>query len=391
MSLEHPASAESDRAAPGGRKRVFLHVGAPKTGTTYLQTLLWTNRKALARAGVLYPGQGSAAHFHASLDLRGAQFKGHDDPRVPGAWARVASAARKWRGHTVLISHETLAGAREEHVRRAVESLQPAEVHVIYTARDLARQIPAVWQESVKNRRSAGFPRFLRSLKSARARGTGKVFWGGQDVVEVLRRWNVAVPADRIHLVTVPPRGGPQSSLWERFAWLLGVNPEEYETDMGRSNVSLGSVEAELLRRINRMVPEDLEWPRYAEWFKHGLAERHLAERTDSQRITLPPRWYPWVLEQSQRMVDELREAKYDVVGDLEELIPPKPAERGAAGAPAPRPDPDAVLDVAAETIARLVMERPARAGARGRTWRGMAGAVAWRARRLAWKLRLRD
>lgn len=393
MSREYPASPGAGPSIPeaAGRKRVFLHIGAAKTGTTYLQALLWRNRKKLAAAGVLYPGARSGAHFHASLDLRGARFQGHDDPYVPGAWQRVVAAAYKWRGHTVVISHETLAGANEEHVRRAVTDLQPAEVHVIYTARDLARQIPAVWQESMKNRRVVGFPRFLQSLKSPERRGPwGRNFWRGQDATEVLGRWSTAVPADRIHIVTVPPRGAPQTALWERFARLLEVDPERYEIPAGRSNLSLGSVEAELLRRVNRRVPEELAWPSYEAWFKRGLAERHLAERTDSQRITLPPRWYPWVLEQAQRMVEELREAKYDVVGDLEELIPPKPPARGAAGAPAPRPNPDAVLDVAAETIAQLVMERPARAGARGRTLRGAVAAVAWRARRLAWKLRLR-
>jgi hypothetical protein len=33
--------------------RVFLHIGAPKTGTTYLQDVLWSNKAELSRRGVL--------------------------------------------------------------------------------------------------------------------------------------------------------------------------------------------------------------------------------------------------------------------------------------------------------------------------------------------------
>ena len=37
-------------------ERVYLHVGLPKTATTYLQTILWANRDALEEQGVRLPG-----------------------------------------------------------------------------------------------------------------------------------------------------------------------------------------------------------------------------------------------------------------------------------------------------------------------------------------------
>ncbi len=39
--------------------RIFLHIGAPKSGTTYLQTVLWANRENLRRQGLLMPGRCS--------------------------------------------------------------------------------------------------------------------------------------------------------------------------------------------------------------------------------------------------------------------------------------------------------------------------------------------
>ena len=37
------------------KKRVYLHVGAPKTGTTYLQDRLALNATSLRRHGYRYP------------------------------------------------------------------------------------------------------------------------------------------------------------------------------------------------------------------------------------------------------------------------------------------------------------------------------------------------
>ena len=34
-------------------KRVLLHVGTPKTGTSYLQDVLFRNRQTLSRNGIL--------------------------------------------------------------------------------------------------------------------------------------------------------------------------------------------------------------------------------------------------------------------------------------------------------------------------------------------------
>ena len=61
----------------------------------------------------------------------------------------------------MIISHEILAAARPERVARAMADLEGSEVHIVYSARDLARQLPAGWQESIKQGRRWTFRRFL--------------------------------------------------------------------------------------------------------------------------------------------------------------------------------------------------------------------------------------
>ena len=70
---------------------------------------------------------------------------------------------------TVIISHEILAAARPNQVKRAMAGLAGAEVHLVYSARDLARQIPAEWQEGIKHQRKQAFSGFLSKVQTARA------------------------------------------------------------------------------------------------------------------------------------------------------------------------------------------------------------------------------
>src|SRR5581483_530154 len=104
----------------------FLHIGTPKSGTTYLQSRFAANAAPAREQGLLWPGPRSGTHVEAVRDLRTLSPRNSLDPQGP--WNRLAEQARTWSGHQVLISMEWLAGCRPEHVAHAVESLQPARV-----------------------------------------------------------------------------------------------------------------------------------------------------------------------------------------------------------------------------------------------------------------------
>ncbi|RBY97782.1 hypothetical protein DQ237_02390 [Blastococcus sp. TF02-8] len=79
-------------------ERVFLHVGTPKSGTTYLQDLLWSNREVLARDGVAYPGWAPDAHFRACLDLLDLRFDDWHGPATVGTWDRLVAEVAQTGG-----------------------------------------------------------------------------------------------------------------------------------------------------------------------------------------------------------------------------------------------------------------------------------------------------
>jgi len=339
-------------------RKVVIHVGAPKTGTTLVQDLLHLNRHLLRERGLLYPGERFDAHFLAALDLLGKKWGGLEKEAV-GAWDAMVAEANAWDGD-VIISHEVLAAASPRQVRRALSGLQ-GEVHIVYSVRDLARQIPAEWQEGVKHRRTMSYGDFLADLSSERPQ-TPQVqwFWAVQRWPDVLDRWASTVPAERVHVVTVPPPDAPRTLLLHRFLAVLGIERDWLPAPSERANPSLGAVETTVIRRINERLPaRRLKGPYYREFVRELLAHRTLANRRSSAKIAVPPQLQGWVESTTGKWVAELQARGYDVVGDLSELTP--------APAPSPSYHPDEVaadeeLAVAYDVIEALLLELARRA-----------------------------
>src|SRR6478672_8375795 len=170
-------------------RRVYLHVGVPKSGTTYLQSTMWQNRVALERQGFLYPGSARMDHYHASVDVR---RKTTAAPPADSTWARLVDQLASWDGDG-LISHEFFCMATAAQARRAVAALAPAEVDVVVTARDYVRQFPAVWQEALKMGSPLGLDDFMDKAMSRDLEGAWS--WNSQDLPGIVHRWSQAVPA----------------------------------------------------------------------------------------------------------------------------------------------------------------------------------------------------
>jgi hypothetical protein len=348
------------RGESGGHatQSAVLHVGAPKTGSTFLQQVLWHNREVLASAGVGYPLEEEREHFAATMDLREMTWGGSRDPAWDGAWERIATRMRDWPGHTAVFSNELLGGATHEQIFRAVRSVSPAEVEVVFTARDLARQLSSDWQEQVKHTHAVSFDDFVDDLVAHGLDATppfGPMFWGLHDPVHVLRPWAEVVGADHVYVVTVPHAGAPRDTLWRRFADRLHVDPQQCNLDLAKANPSLGAVEAELLRAINERA-DGMPARNYDDALRGRLIEDVLQGRSVRAPIALPERHLDWVRKRSQELIDGLRDAGFRVVGNLSDLEPVVPVQ----GAVDPAHVDQAVfLDTALDTLASLITNHP--------------------------------
>ncbi|MFC5175548.1 hypothetical protein [Nocardioides taihuensis] len=354
-------------------RRVLLHVGTPKTGTSYLQDVLFRNQRLLRRHGMLYPAKRHDAHFLAALDLMRLPWGGLEHEAV-GAWDRLAGRVNRWDG-TAVISHEVLANASRAQVDRALSSLDPdTEVHLVLSVRDLARQIPAEWQENVKHRRELSYARFLEQLRDPERKSRiASWFWGVQEIPEILDRWGADLPPERVHLVIVPAPGLPPNLLWERFLDVFDLRGIDLDLEGERTNASLGAAETALVRRINLKVNSVLEPPDYRPLVRELLAHQTLSLRSDTARLTLPPDLRGWVTELSRSWVEELEPRGYDVHGDLDDLVG---AEPSADWVDPDHPDEAAVADAGVDAIRALLLESARLTGERDRLQAELADAL---------------
>jgi hypothetical protein len=368
--------------------KVYLHIGEPKTGTTFLQQVMWRNRTELAAHGVVLPGHHPQDHYRASQDLRGLP-KLASDPAGSwnGEWEILATQARQ-AGKTAVISHELFSAADPEQAERAVRLLRPAEVHVVLTVRDMASLLPAEWQETVKHRNATEWEDWLKDVidrESSDADRRQWWFWRVHDTLAIIGIWARYLPAERIHVITVPPRGSSMTLLWERFASLLDVDPACVDVTRARPNTSLTLPQIEFLRRLNTLLPDEVpDWfymwnvkEAVAHQFDTQLAkpERHPTAGNNTGRLTLPADRMAWAEQQGKTLVSALGEADYDVVGDLDELLPRPLTEPGVSPA---AQSPEDVLDAAVQAASAMVVNqyRQAYPAAKPQTARGLVSRV---------------
>jgi hypothetical protein len=305
-------------------RRVFLHVGTAKSGTSFLQDLWWQHRDELRERGLLLPGGRRRDHFAAAAVVKGmtAVVETLRD-RERDAWRRLVEETRAWSGDA-LVTNEHFSDSPPDAAAAALADLAGAaeEVHVVVTARDLGRVLPSAWQQRVKMGARQPYRRFLATVRRGE---DDQKFWRYQDVPAILGLWSAGLPDARVHLVVVPPAGAPRDELWLRTASVLGLDVTGLDTAARRPNDSLGLVEAELLRRINERVPRPRRTPALTRHVKGTFVPEALAGSAERESFVLPARHHAWVRERSEAVVADLRARAYDVVGDPDELLPADP------------------------------------------------------------------
>ena len=339
--------------------RVYVHLGLPKTGTTYLQSALWNGREQLAEQGCLVPGELRVSSWRAASDLLGRRPKGADARHVSGAWDAVARQVREWAGDRAVFSEELLVTASTRQVQQLASSLRDVEIHAVVTVSDLALVLPSLWQQEVRKGRTWTWPEFLSSVEdpTGGSVNAAAAFWLRFDLAKVLSTWSDVLTPERVHVVVLPPAGSPTSVLVERFASVVGVDPAVLQrfAPTEQSNAALGRAEVEALRRLNVTLGSQLNERQYARAVVKAVIPA-LEARPRSDRVTIPADHQAWVEKMSVELVDHLRQGPYDLAGDVADLTPTlgEPSAAQAAPASVAEVDDSALTDPLLDALAAV-------------------------------------
>jgi hypothetical protein len=297
-------------------------------------------------------------HFRAALDLQGQDWGGQPG-HAEGAWDAMVRKVRR-AGVTTIISHEILAPALPEAVARLKRDLGAgdAEIHIVYSARDLARQAPAGWQESVKQGRRWKYRRYLARVTEGRP-----WFARAFDLPQVLTTWGNGLPPEQVHVVTVPQADAlaeDSDVLWQRFCTAFGIDPAWASEDSERTNSSLGSAETQVLRALNERIGRTTRNnPGYDALILGMLADESLGGRR-SRPILLPPELHGWARERGEVWTEWLVQSGVDVVGDVADLVP-EPWPEGTKFRHPDRVSNKAQLRAALDALAAMTEEAASR------------------------------
>ncbi len=331
--------------------RVLLHIGLPKTATTYLQRVLWDSREQLRAEGVLLPGRTRKAHLWVSRLVRHEELAEGTTAWQAGAWDRLRQEIAEWPG-TALLSHEFFAAASREEAQTMIADLAPAEVHVVLTAREPLGLFTASWQERLKNRGTEQMTEYAAEVSES----SSDIWnWRTLDLALVLDRWappGGVVSPEHVHVLPLPGPDRPRETIWHRFAGLLGVDSDAYDLSAVFANASMGVAEAETLRRINFHLEESF-WRAIDKgtYVRSFLADERLVPR-GGERFWPEEHQIEDCRSRGRAAVELVRERGFDVVGEIDDLLVPEVIE--------PRRSPGSVsdtevADVAVELVATML------------------------------------
>ena len=341
---------------------MHVHVGAPKTGTTQVQDLLYANRDVLREHGLLIPGSHRYAPFHATVDLLDISWGGVLDT-ARGSFDAVMAEIAAWPGDVVL-SNENLSLAVDKRVRRIRAALPDHDLRVVYSARDFVRQVPAAWQERIRHAYTDDFGTFVRRLREEPDEMNARRFWRCQTWPDVLERWTRCLETPAATLVTVPPAGTDPDVLLGRFLDAFGVDPSWLpDRHAARPNPGLDPVQSALLRTVQVELERRVtDGAVRREALQGAMVRRWWARNPGTGRIALPERDRAWADDVTARWLARVRDMDLRVIGDLADLEPAD-TDRGAAADPGSDPDTvgaDAMLALAVRTLADALEEHQA-------------------------------
>ncbi len=363
------------------RRRLYLHIGASKTGTSALQAGIFASAPALAEQGLGLPLVGRDAHVRALLRPLGWRTAaGFVRDVVPRRLDDLAPLLAATPGERLLVTNEDLCEADEGRIRALVSAVEAAdlEVHVVLTVRSLAAVLPSEWQQFLKHRLTLDYPTFLERVRDRRGRWA-EHFWRRQDPVATSARWATVVGADRLDVIVTPDRSVDPEGLYRMFGEVVGFAPDVLTWPDRDVNASWGYVEAEVYRRLNQTLGNRLtRYERdYQPAVRWPLVQDVLA-RSASGRITLPPDHLGWVRTTAEGHVAGLRETAVRMHGDLAVLVPSE-----SAAAPLPALPEEAVAQAAIDTLANFAVfaHRRSRRSRRRRPGPGRSESVVKRVR----------
>ena len=148
-------------------KKLIIHAGFHKSGTTALQESFHLNRKDLLKQGVNYLEFGHKAHHRLAWSLSqkpwGWAKRGGERESIK-LWEKSAASIDKDNTEIVIISSEFFSELSGDQIRKIHSSFKNREVKILFTLRPLAKLLPSSYHQYLKYGITADYEEWLHSV-----------------------------------------------------------------------------------------------------------------------------------------------------------------------------------------------------------------------------------
>ncbi len=312
-------------------KRIVIHAGFFKTGTTALQSSLSANRQKLTENGVLYPSLSSSdssrstGQHRAAWALKGRHWGWEDGGGTVTpieVWEKLANSLNGY-DQTSLFSSEFLAELTRDDVIRMSKDLKADKIEVVFTLRPLVKMLPSQYIQSLKYGMRLDYETWLqRVLNGGEEHIQWRTFWNRHDHPDVIQRWVDVFGAENVTLIVVDET--KPNLIYETFESLLNLpNKVLKPVEEKGLNRSLTWEEICLLLDMNKKFDRSLAWGEYATMIRNGIF-RNLTDvpaRAGQQKLLTPE----WAVEHAKELtvqnVARLHNMGIKIIGDLDSTV----------------------------------------------------------------------
>jgi len=304
-----------------------IHIGAPKCGSTALQSAFYQNRDALQSEGVTYIGESShwisAAKAVAEVSDR---ISGKNPPI--SEWERLVKEVNAVTSGTALISSEWFSAASEASVQRIVRDLDANRLHAVLVIRPLTSTLPSAWQQGLKLGGKQALSEWLDTVLIHPEDPRSKRVWSKHRYDQIAERWITALGRERVTVV-VADESDP-TYIFMALSQILGLRQGSLSAPPKRTNPSLSAFEADALAELNKIYFER-GGTLYA--YRSGVLRTfdgyvNSLRSGSAQRSTISPAQLPAVQALNTSIATGIREAGCRVLGDLDQFANPQQGTR---------------------------------------------------------------
>ena len=222
-------------------KKLYLHVGPHKTGSTYLQRMFSENRLALAESGITYPEVfGNLLGHHELYEYLSAETIGREFKTKICQLAELES--------DVILSSENFSKLGRADFQKLQADLPDFEFEVIFFVRSFSSKMLSWWHELIKHGATQDF--FSYAYPNMAAPFNNKELYPGHS----LKNLQDAFGSTHLKLLHYEGAVARQSMLGDFFAAVGRSSP--VPDQVRHINAMMVPAEIELVRYLNQYAKQ---------------------------------------------------------------------------------------------------------------------------------------